>query len=116
MYLSRLWALAIEAHSYRRDFFPEFPKFGNSWTCVSKYRGVLSQVVEFVKSKKTGMLYFTFIWEIANIWKIQKLREKSMESMKKKASNKNDPNSQALHFRFLTASLPVADSPHRTTS
>ena len=40
-----------KAHSYRRAFFPKFPKFGNNWTYVSIYGGVLSLFVKFSKSK-----------------------------------------------------------------
>ena len=45
-------------HSYRRAFFPYFPKFGNNGRYVSIYGGVLSLFVKFSRSKKIKSVKF----------------------------------------------------------
>ena len=46
--------------------------FGNSWTFVSRYRGVLSQLVKFIRSKKIRKVTFHIFRrkKNRNLWKI----------------------------------------------
>ena len=54
---SKFWACS-KAHSYRRVFFPEFPKFENIGRYVSRYGGVLSLFVKFSRRKKIRSVNF----------------------------------------------------------
>ena len=50
------WARQNKVHSYRRAFFPKFPKFGNNrriFRYVSIHGGVLSLFVKFSRTKNT---------------------------------------------------------------
>ena len=78
--------LLDKAHSYRRAFFPNFSKFGNNWRYVSMYGGVLSLFVKFSGSKNIKFVNIPiFGKKTGKIWKIEKLREKHVEKLGKKA-------------------------------
>ena len=72
-------------------FFHIFHKFGNNWRYVSIFGGVLSLFVKFSRSKKIKFVkVLTYLGnKIKKIWKIEKLREKKVEIMGKKLSDKN---------------------------
>ena len=88
-----------KAHSYRRAFFPKFPKFGNNWRYVSIYGGVLPPFVKFsrrIKNIKFVNIPILGKNKTRKICKIEKLSEKNVEEMDKKLSDKND----AAHCRM----------------
>ena len=82
------YQLVPKAHSYRRAFFPNFPKFGNNWRWVSTYGGVLSLFVKFSRSKNIKFVNIPIFGKKKNrkIWKIEKMREKKVENLEKKSS------------------------------
>ena len=71
---------------------PKFPKFEYNWRYVSIYGGVPSLFVKFSRRSKNIKFVNTSIFGKKNrkIWKTEKLREKNVESMDKKLSDKND--------------------------
>ena len=69
--------------------------FGNNRRYyVSIYGGVLSLFVKFFRTKNIKFVNIPiFIWKKnRKIWKIEKLREKNVENLDKKLSDRNDPN------------------------
>ena len=82
-----------QARSYRRVFFPLFPKFGNTsryiyiYIYVSICGGLLPLLVKFSRrSKNMKFVKFHIIYmenKIRITWKIEKLREKNVEIVEK---------------------------------
>ena len=90
-----------KVHSYRRAFFPKFPKFGNSRSGASIYGGVLSLFVKFSRTKNIELVNIPIFGKKSRkIWKIEKLREKNVENLEKKLFDKNDPETSWSTFRL----------------
>ena len=76
----------------RERFFHNFQSLEIIGGYVSIYVGVLSLFVKFSRSQKTSSFKLYVVGKKPRkIWKIEKLREKNVEIMGKKKSDKKDP-------------------------